>query len=482
MKRKVLLFSFLFVLLAKVGETEYLTHLEYCHAPYAAGGHWANVSGDSFSYIGAMENYVSRGRYHFINEKGQEVRAGRPPHYAVPYFLLRQAFPPQTALDIFVFLQLFIESLAVICLALLAYYLTNKRWCFYAITGLAVISLYVTVWSYNTYTDALSSNLLVIAAFFYYKYLRSDAGKHLLYSSLLLGVITCFRPYLVLIYPILGIVELARNGWMLKKIAQRSLIIGLPLVMLLTPWVVRNYVVMDQIFLFQQDMYAGYGFAKDELAVRKALASMGEDGGAWWDRKSAASYFNQRSLSTSLYQYPSYIKTDEVLYRQLEALRKANLGPQKDAARIIQMAEGAKQYYKSTYPVRYYFSNHLNLVYRFLVHNGSYRLPVNQASSCYQPVQFGLKLGQSLLYYLSLVFGAIGLVMMGLKDRRNFIFLFPSVFLLLLFPVYFGLVEWRYFLPFYYFHLIGLVYLLHYFIETKAKKNASGTQVPGSFS
>ncbi|HEV7621127.1 MAG TPA: hypothetical protein VGO09_05320, partial [Flavisolibacter sp.] len=116
--------------------------------------------------------------------------------------------------------------------------------------------------------------------------------------------------------------------------------------------------------------------------------------------------------------------------------------------------------YRSRYPVRYYLTNHLQLVAKFVFNNGSYHLPVDKSSPCYQPGQYVYKLFQSLLFFLCLVFGTAGLVLMCLSNRQNFIFLLPALYLILLFPVLFGLTEWRYFLPFYHFSQLGLIYLV----------------------
>src|SRR6478609_3399596 len=125
-KRNILFISLLAVFVFKVAEVEYLTRLEYSKYPQSAGGHWANTGGDSFSYIGAMENYVTKGSYYFLNENSDTVKAGRLPHYAIPYFLLRQAFSPSAALDLFVLFQIAIESVAAVCLALLAWSVTRQ--------------------------------------------------------------------------------------------------------------------------------------------------------------------------------------------------------------------------------------------------------------------------------------------------------------------------------------------------------------------
>lgn len=461
--KKTIVLSFWLVLLIKVAEVECLTSLEYSQYPEVAGSRWGNTGGDSFSYIGAMENYVTYGRYYFINERGDTVNAGRLPHYALPYYIFRQFFPPALALDAFVLFQLMVESIAIICLALLACRVIRKKWCYYASLAISVIGLYITVWSYNTFTDALTANLLIIAALLYYRYLYSSLPKHLLQFSIVLGIAVCLRPYLILLYILVGLVEMCLAYSNVKHLLRRGALMVLPLILLLSPWVIRNYIVMNKVIPFQQDIYAGYAPEKNELIIRKTLSSIGEVGGTWWDRRSAASYFSKRSIGSSLYAYPNYIRNDTGVLARLEALRSLNLGEACSEDRIEKASSNIIAYYKERHPVRYYFVNYLKLVSNFLFHNGSYRLPLILS----RPSHVLLKVTQSLLYYLHLIIGSIGLFKMASMDKRNLLFLVPSIYLILLFPLFFGLIEWRYFLPFYHFHQLGMIYILSEIIRIK---------------
>lgn len=454
-KKIFLLISFIIVFIIKLAEVEYLSNIEYAKYPEISSGRWANKTGDSFSYIGAMENYITTGSYYFLNEKGDTVKAGRSPYYALPYFVFRQFSSPSVASDLMVALQIAIETIAIICLALLTFYITGKKWVYYLSIAFSVISLYVSNWLYNTYTDSAGASLLLIAAYFYFTYATGKRESSFLKFSIVLAVVVCIRPFWALLYVIAGLAEVLKQEFSVSYLAKKFLFLSMPLFILLSPWVVRNFLVMDKFILFQQDIYAGYGFDENELAIRNVLISMGENGGTWWDKKSAASYFSSKAVLASVYTYPTYITKDHAIFIRLENLRALSLANAKNES-IQRESKKFIQLYKQQFPLRYYVSNRLVLISNFLFHNGSFRLPADVSI----PSQYLLKVIQSLLYYCTLVFGSIGLFQLLKIDRRYVVFLIPSIYLILMFPVFLGLTEARYFLPFYHFQQIGLMYLL----------------------
>ncbi|MEI6949514.1 hypothetical protein V9K67_20170 [Paraflavisolibacter sp. H34] len=459
--RKNILVAFSVVFLVKFLTVAYLGQLTFCQDPAIKGSALASIAGDSFSYIGAMENYVTKGVYFFVNSKGEQVFAGRLPHYSIPYYLFRQILSPEGALNLFVILQLAVETVAIILLGLLAYEITERKWAYYGSLLLSSVSLYITIYSFGTITDGMAANFMVIAAYYYYHYVtRGRSKRDLLLFSVFLAIATCLRPYLCLVYVFAGIAEVWRNRWVIAPTVKSGLILALPLVLLLAPWVVRNYNLLHRVILFQQDPYAGYHYDEDELAIRKVLTVLGEDGNSFWDKSTAASYFHPRHAKNSKYSYPSYISTDEATFQNIENLRILNLSGSRAASAVVGMADSFLNFYKAQFPLRFYVWNPVIRVKKFLLNSGSYYLPVNKSFSCYRSWQVFLKLSQSLLYYVYLFLGFLGLVFMVRQKRANFIFLLPTLFLIVFFPLLLGAIEWRFFVPFYLFHQLGLLFII----------------------
>jgi hypothetical protein len=275
---------------------------------------------------------------------------------------------------------------------------------------------------------------------------------------------------MALLYLIVGFVELINGRPSIRCLSKKAVLISLPLVLMITPWVIRNFQVMNRFIIFQQDMYAGYAITEGELTIRKTLNTLGEEGGIWWNKKAAASYFSRRSLGTSKYTYPSYIKNNPVTFAKFESFRKVSLDSTLSSKDVKNKAASIISYYKSAHPVRFYFINHIKPIIRFLIHNGSYRLPMD----INKPLEFMIKLSQSLLYYCYLILGSIGLIILTSKNKRNSLFLLPTIYLIFLFPVFLGLSEWRYFLPFYLFHQLGVLYLINnWYKKNKGTNRAS---------
>ncbi|ANE52447.1 hypothetical protein [Flavisolibacter tropicus] len=459
MKRTVLWMSFFIVLSVKLITVNYLAGLTFCENPEIKGGIWANTSGDYFSYIGAMENYISQGLYYFNNNNGDKVFAGRMPHYSIPYYLLRQIFSISTSLDLFVLYQVIIESFAIICLALLIFDITKRNWTFYISLLLSLISLYNTTWSFAMITDGLSANYLFISVFFFWRFFTLKSRLSFYLFSIFLALATCLRPYLILFYPVSGLFLFYHFRHSLRKLFPIAFALALPITLLLSPWVIRNYFLFNRVILFQQDVYAGYGYGEDELAIRRLLSILGEDATTFWDKNTAASFFHKQNYKSSDYKYPSYLQRDTTLYRAIEDIRLSYINGFDSKNLTVQKANEIIGTYRSKHPFRFYLLNNIQLVKSFIINSGSYYLPISKSFTCYQPVQWVIKLSQSLLYYIYLIPGFLGLIF-GTKYNRNVrLLLFPTIFLIALFPVFFKAIEWRFFLPFYYFHQVGLILL-----------------------
>jgi hypothetical protein len=99
----------------------------------------------------------------------------------------------------------------------------------------------------------------------------------------------------------------------------------LPLLLLMAPWVIRNWNRLGRIIPFQQDMYAGYGVKQSEIFNIRILALLGEDGSVSWEKKSAASFFSIVTYKTSVWQLPDEIKKDTSLLKTLLNYRRLTL-------------------------------------------------------------------------------------------------------------------------------------------------------------
>jgi hypothetical protein len=466
--RRNLLLSGAIIFLIKVVVLYGYCQLSISQEPNRQIGRFSFASGDDYSYTGAMENYITQGKYYFINQLGDTVRAGRSPHYSIPYWIARQATGREAAVDFMTIVNIALDSIAIVCMAIMAFVITGYRKLIYlGALIIGAISTYVSNWSYITTPDSPAASLLLIGIYFYWRaYYASEnriVVRSLFYASIFFAWAIVLRPYLSVIVLILALILLLRKRSVYPLLPRIIAFCALPFILMIGPWVIRNYNLTGKIIPFQQDMYAGYGYRPAELQIRKMVNSLGEDGGTFWDPTAMASYFSPETYSTTKFTYPAYLVSDTNLYSRIERLRNAYLD-----STIVRTAEqenslkseatGIRADYIKKYKLRYYIINPLKRAAKFWGHSGSYYLPSQKQPNI---LLLGNKVLQSLLYFSALLFGTIGLMLYSRKNDFGWILLIPLIFLTIFFPVVFAFMEPRYAMGFYYPGVIGLLYLFH---------------------
>jgi len=287
----------------------------------------------------------------------------------------------------------------------------------------------------------------------------------LLWSSVFFSWAIVLRPYLALIVGIFALYYLFNKKILFSEIIKLGTICILPLLLLITPWALRNYFLFRQFIPFQQDKYAGYGYTQSELQSRKLIAALGEDGTTYWDLKAMASYFHPDFYKKSSFQYSKYLVRDTTFINDLEKIRYSFINNYysgtavEDELLVSQMKE-LNSKYKKKYPFRYFLINNFKKILKFWGHSGSSYLPANASNKWFKILEIVNKLIQSLLYYTVLIFGTYGLWKFRKHDKIGYVLLMPILVLTLLFPLFFKLFEPRYSFPFYYPCLIGLCLLI----------------------
>ena len=196
MSRRVLIIAFFFLFVVKLGVSFNYAKRLFCRHPELGSGVLCSFTGDSFSYTGAMENYITSGEYYFLFN-GKKVYAGRVPHYSIPYYLLRQVFDKETSLDLFVALQVLFETIAFFLVSLLIFEITRSKLTFFLSLLFSAASFFYTHYSIIPITDAPAASLLLISFWFLFRYLNSEIPrfKNWVFFSILLAIATILRPY-----------------------------------------------------------------------------------------------------------------------------------------------------------------------------------------------------------------------------------------------------------------------------------------------
>ncbi|MEO6613344.1 MAG: hypothetical protein ABIT05_16920 [Chitinophagaceae bacterium] len=416
-----------------------------------------------------MENYIQQGQYYFINQVGDTVRSGRAPHYTIPYWLARQFAGKAVAGDFLSVVNIALDSTAIVCLGIMAFVLSAfPRIAFFTILVAGAISTYVSNLTFITVPDGAAAALFMMGTFYYWKAysFNKNAVRNIFLASFFFSWAVMLRPYLIVILVLFALIYLIRKRpaiTILHKLAVAGIF---PLLLFMLPWVARNYNVTHRVIPFQQDVYAGYGYYPTEIQVRKLITAMGEDGGTFWDPTAMASYYSPVVYKTSKYQYPPYLLKDSVFVHDLEKIRMEHIETfsrrtDSEENNVVIKAAALRSRYINNHPFRYYLSNPLRRTIKFWGHSGSYYISLEGENNLFL---WANKLLQSLLYFLVLIAGTIGLLIVGKRNEFCWILLLPLIILTLMFPVIFGFMEPRYAIAFYYPSLLGLLLLCEYVV------------------
>jgi len=271
-----------------------------------------------------------------------------------------------------------------------------------------------------------------------------------------------------LIFILVMLFVLFRARLRFMDLVRHGFVYSIALLILLLPWIIRNYSKLGRVFLFQQDQYAGYEIGKELELTRKMLSAIGEDASTTWDKTAAASFFSRTEYKESGWRVPGYITADSVLNSNFLALRRLSIDSIDDRIQATQYDSHYQAFidhYKSAYAFKYYFLNYIGRIKKFIFHSGSYYYAYDRNSNCSDRKNYYFKVIQSLFYYLCLIPGFIGLLALARTKKNGMIFLIPAFSLLLTFPVILAIIEWRYFLPFYFFNQVGLFFLFQKFLS-----------------
>ena len=469
-KQKYILHFFI-ILLIKCGYVVFLV-LHFNHY-LLSDDLLKNAKGDTPTYIVPIENFIHDGNYGmYMSEytpfkstlEPKFYRTIRTPYYGIIYYIFRLILPPNAALYLLVALQLLIEALSIIIFSILVRELTRKNAGYYISLFFLTFSAWVTFYAGDIATESLTCSFILIGITCFYFWLKENKVSLLLMSGLLLGYAILMKPFLIgfVLFILLAIV-IHKKG--IIKAFRPSLLFCLPFMVLLTPWVVRNYVITGEAILFSKPMY--YPCKKLVIACGTFLNAWGGDA-IWWEGKckTAGTFFYPSGENKYCeYEFPDRAFTPDYDLEDLRILRNQiaifEEDPTNDSLDIViskKFDELTASYIKHR-PFQYYVVAPLMRFKNAFVKSGSYFIiPRNL------PLQ-ALRIFQSLLYLIPLTFGALGFLFYGITRIRK-----PEYLVLVGLPVslvsvlilILQLHEWRYFI---YIYPINVLFLTIFFLN-----------------
>ena len=440
----------------------YLSHLTTCQSPELKLGILARGEGDTTSYIHSMDNLIEQGDYFFWNGV-RRVYAGRLPHYGTPYFILRIFFSKTTASDIYVLLQVLIDSIAAIVFALLCFNVLKNIFAFWAGCLFYFLNINLFSLTLTMLPESLSLSFIVFFFYTFHRYWSESNRNYAVLAGAFLAVVTVLKPYLVILYLPFFLCVLKKEQGTFSRSFQSVIVLSLPLILLLLPWIIRNAVVLGKFIPSQESFTAGYNYTEADFAFRRFAGAWGGDF-IFWNPQSAGCYFQRTPPVKCTFTMPDYAIVEGYTMKDVEDLRQEyfrlqeNFSPELDKE-VAEKFDRLTNIYKSQKPFMYYIGSRVSIAKTLFLHTNSNNLSINPSFKCYQPYQMIFKILSFAVHILAVFVGAFGLI--KLSYERKISLMFASVPLLIfLFFVSFKLTESRYFNHAFPVMLLGFVTVL----------------------
>jgi hypothetical protein len=372
----------------------------------------------------------------------------RTPYYGIFYYLFRLLFPPRLTFELIAILQLLTEVLSILVFGKLVFNLTRSRAAYWISLLFLTLSSWITFYAPEIMTESFTCSFLLFGLYFYHRWTLQGKHAHLLLTGFFTSYAMLMKPFLlpwVLCFYI-SIFLLERK---FTRFVKSSFLFSLPMLLLLSPWVIRNYYTTKEFILLTKPMY--YPCKKMVHSCAEFLTAWGGDA-IWWEGKckTAGTYFFQTDVNANCeYRFPSYAFTSDYTLEDFRYLRDQIARFQKnvdndslDNAISMRFDEMRASFIRHK-PFHYFVIAPLMRMKSAFIKSGSYYIAGSDLP------HKALKLMQTALYWLPLFFGTAGLLVFGLSrlnDPFNLVLTGLPLSLVISLTVIFKLNEWRYFI------------------------------------
>jgi hypothetical protein len=449
-------------------------------------GHYlASSGGDTFSYINTIENYIDKGNYGmYLGEfyPYQNTNSAnfypmiRLPHYGIIYLIFRQVFGKETSSDLLVLLQLIAEVLSIMLFSKLILAVTKSRLSYWVSLLILTLSSWVTFYTPEFMPESFTCSFILTGIYYFHKWSKGNKNSNLFISGAFLTLSVMLKPFLFpwLLFMMIAILITVKNFVRFVKLGFLFLI---PLIIYELPWVTRNYIQSKKIVLLTSPMY--YPAKLCVTACSNFLLAWGGDP-IWWEGKckTAGTFFFTTDINAGCeYNFPDYAFTNDynlddfrIIKKEIKQLQDNPADAKLDSS-IAEKFNSMRESYFRNRPFNFYVTAPLLRIKSSFVKSGSYY--INPTNIFYKL----LKLMQTALYWLPLIFGSTGFLIFGirkLKDPLNVIMAGLVFSLVIVLDIVLKLNEWRYFI---YTYPVFIYYMGHLigFIEDRIRKNKTIT-------
>lgn len=453
-------------------------------------------SGDPYSYIKPIDNYITYKRYFIVDLVGDTLYAGRMPYVGITYYLFRTLnFSKPHALYAYIILQTILESVSILLMGHLLKKITLTNITMYVYFIILTFSTRLTEYSSQILSDSIAASFMCFFSYFYYIYCSKKIKFLLPISGTFLALSVLFRPHFSLMYIVLFahwcLQEYKLNtqnatSTILKNIIRKSFIFALPLLVINAPWTIRNYTLLNKWILFQQDVSAGNKYNPAYLEIYIMTVKLG----SFDDNMSIPSlrsfFFSNDTNLHSIHTLDSNIFGESLhpsdllnLQKNWQAFKRLYVDTINDNVSILHKKEFSTEEqilyqeikkdcrdiimkYKKDHPLHYYLLNKIKkLILQHEYPNKSYyRIIYEKSYKNFSWHYIPLFFLQPIIHYIIYIFGLIGLFLF--PKSCTFHFTIIHFLLIFLFTFIFYLShEYRYIVLSYPYIVMGCIYVFY---------------------
>ncbi len=319
-------------------------------------------------------------------------------------------------------------------------------------------------------SDGPGASFLSLFVFYYYRYLSVEQKRltNFALASFSLAMTCLWRPYYILLYITILVFEVYKaKKLFVTSLWQKALLLALPITLLDLPWIIRNYITFGQFIPAQYDIYAG-SCDRVCLATREFAKILGASNHLEFK---APFYFrcyldDDTDSSKCPFRFPWYVLGNKLTIEEIDKAKSLYNRYRKSrrdsilADSVIQAFQKLVSYYRQDHPYLYWLYPRLECLRRFFIHSAApYSPGFKEGLKKFNKIFFlTVRLSQTLLYWIALIMGVIGLIIITNKKLDNYVLLFIPIYLAFLFPIYLLSEETRYFYAAYPMLFIGVSY------------------------
>ncbi len=414
------------------------------------------ISGDGYLYVEYSEHFYNTGKYFANNSYNQ-----RMPGFLPIYIPIRCFFNQENTLALFSIISLLLYSIASVLFSKkICEQFKLKGFSFYLLLFLLGFTDYATIWGYHFYTESLAISFLMLGYVFLYNALNNNRKRDFLYTSFFLTWVVFLRPFMIVIWFLILVIILILS--LRKRMHYNCMFYYLlPLLLFIGSWTVRNYIVDRELIPLQ----AEWPFSETKMAYRKFIKTNGGDAVEWNPNSQGLWFQSDDYLSKNGFSrppidvFPDDVFDNEFTKDSLIALRNyywisndtsIEITTRKKAENIfVEEVENYVQRYQKEQPLNYYLISRFRLLKKFIIQPYTYYLPTNNKNPRLQlMLKVGIYLNNAIIFilgHLALLVVLLTLLLKKEKYKSNIVFiLIIPLFLLALFPIYYGFVEYRF--------------------------------------